>query len=128
MKLYHEAETGWIVPGQQGRKATRVDVPTSPPEALADWLNARRVGVEPGAAEAEPASTVLDPSPEAPQEPARAAPSDNCPACHRNDRAALKIAQSGDIDALAGWLMTAQPWQVERLFEALGARFAELRP
>lgn len=42
-KLYHgPAGQGWQVPGEQDRKAARVDVPNSPGD-LASWLNARRV-------------------------------------------------------------------------------------
>lgn len=38
-KLYYDAGT-WTVPGQQGRGATRCDVPNNPAE-LANWLNSR---------------------------------------------------------------------------------------
>lgn len=42
-KLYHGPEgQGWQIPGQQDRKAARVDVPSSPAE-LAAWLNERAV-------------------------------------------------------------------------------------
>lgn len=42
-KLYHGPEGfGWQIPGQQERKAERVDVPSSPAE-LAEWLNERWV-------------------------------------------------------------------------------------
>ncbi|MGE0178954.1 MAG: hypothetical protein AB7O91_03935 [Sphingomonas sp.] len=40
-KLYHDAGA-WVVPGEQGRGAERVDVPGSPAE-LAAWLNDRDV-------------------------------------------------------------------------------------
>jgi hypothetical protein len=42
-KLYHGPEgKGWQIPGQQDRKAERLDVPSSPAD-LAAWLNARHV-------------------------------------------------------------------------------------
>jgi hypothetical protein len=45
-KLYHGPEgQGWQIPGQQERKAARVDVPNGPAE-LAAWLNERRVTAE----------------------------------------------------------------------------------
>jgi hypothetical protein len=43
-KLYHH-QSAWQIPGQQDRKATRVDVPNAP-AALAAWLNSRRVPLE----------------------------------------------------------------------------------
>lgn len=49
-KLYHEAGQ-WLVPGHQSKRATRVDIPSSPPE-LADWLNMRKVGSNPPAFDA----------------------------------------------------------------------------
>jgi hypothetical protein len=48
-KLYHGPEgQGWQIPGQQDRKAARLDVPSSPAD-LAAWLNERAVPADPAA-------------------------------------------------------------------------------
>jgi hypothetical protein len=53
MKLYHNGTTeGWQIPGQQDKKAERIDVPSSPAD-LAAWLNHRRVGPSGATAEQE---------------------------------------------------------------------------
>jgi hypothetical protein len=49
-KLYHNGEPeGWQIPGNQDKRAERVDVPSSPAE-LAAWLNERGVKPAPAAA------------------------------------------------------------------------------
>jgi hypothetical protein len=52
-KLYHNGEPeGWQIPGNQDKRAERVDVPSSPAE-LAAWLNVRDVSPR-----AEPAASI----------------------------------------------------------------------
>jgi hypothetical protein len=47
VKLYMQPDGTWQIPGQQDRKAERIDIPNTPIELCA-WLNERGVRAEPG--------------------------------------------------------------------------------
>lgn len=101
MKLYFHVGR-WELPGQQSKGAERVDIPNNP-AALCAWLNERRVPIvmplhSPPAAESRPAA------------PVPAAPS---------------CATAADLEDFV--LNRATIAEVERIFAALGARFAEAR-
>lgn len=105
-KLYHESGQ-WIVPGHQGKQATRHDIPANPAE-LANWLNLRGVASAPEDVDHDndaPAEETTIPAAAPPPPPPTLDPA--------------KIEQ---------WLMDeASAAQVERIFTALGVRFHELR-
>lgn len=110
-KLYFQ-DGAWLTPGSQSKEAERVDVPTAPQE-LADWLNARAVTPT-----GDPAASAPPPRPS----------SANCPDCGRSDRGAERAAESGDLEAIKGFILDqATPFQVEGIFGAIGTRFHELR-
>jgi hypothetical protein len=119
-KLYHD-KGAWVIPGNQERGAERVDVPSAP-QALADWLNYRRV---------PPIAVPTQPAP-SPPAPAAAAPPNTPPTVggeppnERKQRAAELLAMGDDADAIAAWILGAAPWQIERLFGTIGARVSEL--
>lgn len=115
-KLYHWLGE-WQVPGQQHKGASRVVVPSSP-DALAAWLNERRV----------PICLPLHPAPEPLYHGSPAA--DVAPAAPmpgKPDAGASAAIQAGG-EAIAEWLLDhATQSQVETVFTALGCRWGEAR-
>jgi hypothetical protein len=128
-KLYHSSELdGWQIPGQQDRKAERVDVPSSPAD-LADWLNARfvspRVSAEleeaafqnsiDTAAEQrthdDPLGLELEARSSGPRVPG------HCDACGRSTAGALKLQQGNELEVIGYWIDTAELWAIEQLVE-----------
>jgi hypothetical protein len=106
MKLYYLAGD-WQLPGSQDRHAIRVEIPSSPAELRA-WLSARNVPAEPGQATPalfdEPEPVILAPKPQPVP-------------------AAAPCRTASDIEDFI--LNGASVAEVERIFAALGARFAE---
>lgn len=126
-KLYHDAES-WIVPGQQGKGATRADVPISPPE-LAAWLNDRRVPIEPGAgADVAPCNTAADELLEQDLDPQLARPpsgprvAGHCDSCGRSAAGTLKLGLGNDLETIGAWLETAELWTMSRVVELVRDR------
>ena len=137
-KLYHGADGTWQVPGQQDKKAARVDVP-NPPAELAAWLNERRVSLT-GLA-GEPMATPFDDMSE--EEIAglcvefiEAGPTDadrrnRCPECKAlliaTPEGADKAAIGRTIDRITDWMQAAPDWALDRITENLTEIAAELR-
>jgi hypothetical protein len=144
-KLYHGPEGfGWQVPGQQERKATRVDIPSAPAE-LAEWLNVRWVQRDPQ----EPTlADVLDlerakqreegielTTEHPPCQFAGPKVPGKCDACGRSAEGALKLARGRELDTISEWLeeLTVNDlWALRRAGElvrdrarALGAEYDE---
>lgn len=132
-KLYHDNQR-WQVPGQQGRGASREDVPSSP-EQLAAWLNARNVPRS-----AEQSAGLF--SPGVPNSAVEQTPALDASIAKARHTAALRQLEQagneqqrqadairrGNAEELAGWILDhATCAQVEQLFAAIGARFHELR-
>jgi hypothetical protein len=125
-KLYYDPLDGggWQVPGKQAKGALGMKVPSSPAE-LAAWLNERKAPFYGPKMNLE---MIADPMDAGPPEFRGTVASDRCPACNRTERTAELIAQSGDVDRIADWIMEKTDQRgIERLFEALGARVGELR-
>lgn len=133
-KLYHDG-TAWQVPGKQAKHAARIDVPRSPAE-LAAWMNARGVPAKagdplmPAITDANDyAGSSLPPHVEthvqrAGNQATRRALED----AERKMQRAITTLERDSGDAICKWILElATPHQVERCFEALGARFHELR-
>ena len=100
-KLYNENDQ-WVVPGQQGNRSIRHDVPSIPSELCA-WLNERRVPSAPvGTSTAEPAPNTTPDS--------------------------VSHFTTLDAGTIIEWIMdTATAAQIENIFTALGVRFHELK-
>lgn len=130
-KLYHEAGA-WVVPGKQGRKAERLDVPNSP-EDLASWLNARAVPISQLASEGEEPIAELElerpwvRGPEAPNPPRYATTEEaaadagvvfvpidkaaeidrllgRCPRCSGGPEAAAMWRQLAELEGIEAWI------------------------
>src|SRR5688572_19849174 len=108
-KLYYE-EGSWIIPGVQGRKAERVDIPNQPGE-LATWLNDRSVSPKPGyLAGVTFDAAELAPAPAAPAVDERAA------------RRASLLQQGAEIDVVCELIERAEGPLFARAFEAVICR------
>lgn len=127
MKLYYDkaAPEGeqWEIPGQQARKAERLDVPTTP-VSLAAWLNERCVPADPGGAlviSGEPLS--IDGLEERLQqlasEPRKPMAPGFCPECGLSRAGTVKLAQGEDIETVIAWVETAEVWQLQRVADAI---------
>jgi hypothetical protein len=115
----------WVATQGDGKTITKenggtwevVDVPTDKPGLLAfiDEMQSR-INEAPVQTEAAPVSVpVSSPVAERPA-PARS---------EKAQRKAELIAKSQDITALGDWLLDAEPWQVERIFDMLADRYRE---
>jgi hypothetical protein len=142
-KLYHGPEGfGWQVPGQQERKATRVDVPNAPAE-LAEWLNVRWVQREPQeptladvldlerAKQREEGELAGDEQLEPQLSSARRGPMvpGKCDACGRSPEGALKLQRGAELDTIGDWLEEiglTELWVLERLADRVRDRAREL--
>jgi hypothetical protein len=125
-KLYHHAGS-WQLPGQQDKKAERVDVPGQPAE-LAAWLNSRRVPREGDAFDGlVPCNTaaheLLDELRQEEPETQLSGRFDGprvagfCDACGRSAAGSLKLAQGNDISTIEQWMETADLWAIQQLVE-----------
>lgn len=138
-KLYHEAES-WIVPGKQGRKAERHDVPNSPDE-LAAWLNSRRVPTSPDRFYGDVADSrnlePVSPPPEGPaSEPhpglsehaeARRMAMGRCPRCNSTPRGAHLLLKGEEKDAIVEFIEQADElWMIEAIALAVRDRVKAL--
>lgn len=141
-KLYHAAGT-WQIPGQQDKKAERVDVP-NPPAELAAWLNSRRVPIEgdafdglvPGnAAARELLDALRDPVGLASEPPtssdehkeARRMAMGRCPRCNSTPRGAHLLLKGEEKDAILAWIEDADElWQIEAIALAVRDRVRAL--
>ena len=132
-KLYHH-EGRWQVPGQQDRKAARVEVPTSP-EPLAAWLNGRHV-----ATGEYPADLLAGPPTQFPTEfdaqlaePCNTAdPSNRCARCQSiltfNPEGARALAHGAMLDRIDFWLDDAPLWAINRLNEIVADKVTTATP
>jgi hypothetical protein len=118
VKLYHSPHRGWELPGQQSKAAFRVDIPSTP-VALCQWLQERNVSPEPG----QPAGSLFS-APVAAQRAPEPLPI---------NMATAAIPQkpqpsSFEASAIEEFILDrATVAEVERIFQALGCRFAEAR-
>lgn len=121
MKLYnHQGQ--WQLPGQQDKKAAKLDVPTSAPDLCA-FLNARQVSFDPVSYSAgEP----KDEDPMGDGSDYGVTPIVDKPIHHvEHVTGALSVTDISDVEDFI--LNRASVAQVENLFARLGTRFAELR-
>lgn len=111
---YHEGQ--WQLPGQQDKKAQRVDVPNEP-KSLMGWLNARRVRAE----EPDPIDTPdRETWAEAQGEVAPTPP-------ERDPQEAQLMNRSRTAQEIVEFILDeAAVHQVENIMQALGTRVAEL--
>jgi hypothetical protein len=154
MKLYRIIGHAWVGTQQAARDTARsygyppgtkweqVEVPTDK-EGLLDFLN--RVDACASAGElcdrrnSEAVETVqaflagelslpgLPKLPAPSDTPATAEAGDRCPMCTRTPSAAAKLAAGEDADAIAAWILAAEPWLIEKLFATLAVRVADMR-
>lgn len=145
MKLYYnpQAASGerWELPGQQAKKADRVDVPDRAPD-LAAWLNGRQVlrdawsvaglTIEPQLAsgpELWPGEAAEHAAADASGPSAAAKVPGHCDACGRSAAGTFKLAIGADVDALEAWADTIQHdnlWALGRAAEIIRDRAREL--
>lgn len=123
-KLYHNGAL-WQVPGRQDKAAERIDVP-GPPDALAAWLNDRRVMPEGSElAGIVPVNAAADELLEEIRPPAidTAALRNRCPECKAlviaTPEGADKAAIGRSITRISDWLDTAPDWAINRLSELM---------
>ena len=108
---------------------TGVDIPDDKPGLLA-WINERceRTARLPAPPVAD-AKTAHDDTAQAlairHDERGKAMP--ECPACHHSERAAALVAKRRDVEAIAAWIMGAEGWQMESLFQSMASRIGDLR-
>lgn len=125
-KLYHH-EGRWLVPGQQDRKAARVDVPASPPD-LAAWLNERDVRPDTGKPEGWLSFEQIDQhySNAEPQLAEACNTSSRCSKCNAlllaTEAAAQSQAHGNMLAAISEWLDGAPLWAVDSLEVQLAER------
>lgn len=115
-KLYRENGL-WVVPGQQGKKAERVDIPSTPAE-LAAWLNVREQQQEI--------------APEVEQPPVPQNGSVACPRCKMlpglAERSAKALAERAITEERIRWIAEeADPGTLGRLAAAVAERFNNLK-
>jgi hypothetical protein len=136
-KLYHGAE-GWQIPGQQDKKAERVDIPTAPAE-LAAWLNERHVWAiareidsdQVGMTGDYPDLTIEEleqlgeGDPQLASERKPMAPG-FCPECGLSRAGALKLGLGNDVAAIEEWVATAEPWALQRVADAIAGHVRAL--
>ncbi len=127
-KLYFHLRD-WIVPGQQPKGASRVDIPSNPVE-LAAWLNHRRVPIAMPLTEptrCEPVTVdEIEVEAEAAQLAGATDPIGNphrCAKCRSllsaTEAGAGSSAASLDLTAIETWLDEAPRWAIDRLAEQI---------
>ena len=135
MKLYRILGKGWAgtqaeakaMSREHSRPSHETNVPTDKPGLLA-WLNERNVPATIGCGDH---GGIPEPETDAPggslPEQAARVPTDAPEQAPTLDTKALRAVQANDLGAIADWIFAAEPWQIESVFQALGARFHEMR-
>jgi hypothetical protein len=131
MKLYRITHlSGYIWHGTQadaklgakqiGGTWEQVDVPTDK-ESLLQWLNDNVAGT----GEVHQEIDELHKAEQRAIDAARVIVDQKVPD-EFEQRRGIAIARQQDTNALIDWLIEAQPWQIERVMEAIGTRLSEL--